>query len=68
MAKVKPRKEYRRNCENCDKPYIARREHGRFCSPACRVESWKKHNWVKKETYKKLESRIAELEKLVKNE
>jgi hypothetical protein len=26
-----------RTCDHCLKPYVAKRRHGRFCSPTCRV-------------------------------
>lgn len=30
-----------RTCERCDRPFVAKRPHGKFCSDKCRSAEWK---------------------------
>lgn len=47
MRKPKPRKVYEpKPCEYCDEPFTPKRKHAKFCSPACKVESWKDRNYI----------------------
>jgi len=51
-----------KQCQNCKKKFIAKRENAKFCSSTCRVKAWKKKNEVKAEV---ILNRLTELEKRI---
>jgi hypothetical protein len=54
------KKTYKRKCENCNKDYIAKRPHSRFCSTACRAEFWRKtHPRLTPDELKQIKERLG---------
>lgn len=57
---AKKEKGYPKVCQNCNKSFIAKRPHAKYCSGPCRMEFWRRtHPYLPPEELKNIKERLG---------